>query len=140
MTVFPPSRRGTINRGLQTALPDGCGQLAHSSTHLIDNFAKIVGGSTLEPSEDPWLVSLQLREDVSLIPVSASLTVLVDFTVHFNGGQTELWVSVLDKFWAPSVPLSIVSYDYRMYGKILVLYPLPLCVVPSLLVCPSKID
>ncbi|XP_069961476.1 neurotrypsin-like [Cherax quadricarinatus] len=75
-------RRGRINIGLQTALPDGCGQRPDSSSSfLIDNFAKIIGGSTQQPLEQPWLVSLQLREEGKLKHNCGGVVIAEDYVL-----------------------------------------------------------
>nr|XP_045609884.1 uncharacterized protein LOC123765380 [Procambarus clarkii] len=78
-----PIKRGAVNLGLQTALPDGCGRRSDtsSSSFLIDNFAKIIGGSTQEPLEHPWLVSLQLREEGKLKHNCGGVVIAEDYVL-----------------------------------------------------------
>ena len=53
----------TGERALRAKLPGLCGSSV-SSFGPFQNLAKIVGGSTRQQRESPWLVSLQLRESV----------------------------------------------------------------------------
>ncbi|CAL4061058.1 unnamed protein product, partial [Meganyctiphanes norvegica] len=57
--------RNEVDRSLQVALPGGCGQtpVDTTSSFLLTNLAKIVGGTTQRRFDAPWLVSLQLREN-----------------------------------------------------------------------------
>ncbi|KAK7071589.1 Neurotrypsin [Halocaridina rubra] len=74
--------RGVVDRGLRTALPDGCGRRTDSSSSfLVDNFAKIVGGTSQQPLEDPWLVSLQLREDGKLKHNCGGVVIAEDYVL-----------------------------------------------------------
>ncbi|XP_076064656.1 uncharacterized protein LOC143038876 [Oratosquilla oratoria] len=52
-----------VDRQLKAALPGACGsRVGSSSTFLLDNLAKIVGGLTHNRFDAPWLVSLLLKE------------------------------------------------------------------------------
>ena len=62
--LFQTSRTG--ERALRAKLPGICGSSLLSSNRF-QNLAKIVGGSTREQRDSPWLVSLQLRESVSIL-------------------------------------------------------------------------
>ncbi|XP_042873054.1 neurotrypsin-like isoform X2 [Penaeus japonicus] len=77
------TRRGMVNRGLQTALPDGCGKTtdSSSSSFLVDNFAKIVGGASQTSLENPWLVSLQLREEGRLKHNCGGVVIAEDYVL-----------------------------------------------------------
>ncbi|XP_063595019.1 uncharacterized protein LOC134771996 isoform X1 [Penaeus indicus] len=77
------TRRGVVNRGLQTALPDGCGKTtdSSSSSFLVDNFAKIVGGASQTSLENPWLVSLQLREEGRLKHNCGGVVIAEDYVL-----------------------------------------------------------
>ncbi|XP_066954752.1 uncharacterized protein [Macrobrachium rosenbergii] len=76
------TRRGSVDKGLQTVLPDGCGRRTDSSSSfLLDNFAKIVGGSSQQPLDHPWLVSLQLREDGKLKHNCGGVVIAEDYVL-----------------------------------------------------------
>ncbi|XP_071549205.1 uncharacterized protein [Panulirus ornatus] len=78
-----PIKRGAVNRGLQTALPDGCGYRtdSSSSSFLLDNFAKIIGGTVQQSLDNPWLVSLQLREEGKLKHNCGGVVIAEDYVL-----------------------------------------------------------